>query len=58
MTHELLPSTILVRFNGHDLRFRKLMDSSRRNALGWTPKTDLLEGLALTYRDFQKGRAI
>jgi len=33
---------------------RKLMDSSRLNALGWTPTITLADGLALAYRDFQK----
>ncbi|MGE4489894.1 MAG: GDP-L-fucose synthase family protein [Kiritimatiellales bacterium] len=31
---------------------RKLMDSSRINALGWTPKVPLREGIALAYQDF------
>jgi len=31
---------------------RKLMDSSRLNALGWTPKIDLREGIARAYQDF------
>lgn len=31
---------------------RKLMDSSRINALGWAPKVSLREGLALAYQDF------
>ena len=31
---------------------RKLMDSSRLKALGWTPKTELRAGLALAYQDF------
>lgn len=31
---------------------RKLMDSSRLNALGWRPKVDLREGIALAYQDF------
>ncbi|HSW13473.1 MAG TPA: GDP-L-fucose synthase [Solimonas sp.] len=31
---------------------RKLMDSSRLNALGWQATTSLEEGLALAYRDF------
>jgi GDP-L-fucose synthase len=31
---------------------RKLMDSSRVNALGWQPKVSLLEGLARAYEDF------
>lgn len=33
---------------------RKLMDSSRLNSLGWVPKTNLPDGLAIAYRDFQK----
>lgn len=33
---------------------RKLMDSSRLNSLGWTPKTSLAEGLAVAYMDFQE----
>ena len=33
---------------------RKLMDSSRLFALGWTPKIPLEEGIALAYEDFQK----
>ena len=33
---------------------RKLMDSSRLNSLGWTPKTSLAEGLAVAYKDFQE----
>jgi len=31
---------------------RKKMDSSRLNALGWTPKIDLQQGLATAYQDF------
>lgn len=31
---------------------RKLMDSSRINALGWTPKVSLKEGIARAYQDF------
>jgi GDP-L-fucose synthase len=31
---------------------RKLMDSSRINALGWSPKVDLKEGIARAYQDF------
>lgn len=31
---------------------RKLMDSSRINALGWRPKVDLDAGLEIAYRDF------
>ncbi|MBC8206026.1 MAG: GDP-L-fucose synthase [Kiritimatiellales bacterium] len=31
---------------------RKLMDSSRINALGWTPKVSLKEGIAKAYADF------
>jgi GDP-L-fucose synthase len=33
---------------------RKLMDSTRLNALGWQAKVDLAEGLALAYQDFQE----
>lgn len=33
---------------------RKLMDSSRLNALGWQAKQSLEEGLALAYQDFLK----
>jgi GDP-L-fucose synthase len=31
---------------------RKLMDSTRLNALGWQAKVDLKAGLALAYQDF------
>jgi GDP-L-fucose synthase len=31
---------------------RKLMDSSRINALGWRPSITLKRGLELTYQDF------
>jgi GDP-L-fucose synthase len=33
---------------------RKLMDSSKLNALGWTPKTSLKEGIRLAYEDYLK----
>jgi len=33
---------------------RKLMDSSRLNSLGWTPKFELEEGLTLTYENYVK----
>ena len=33
---------------------RKLMDSSRLNALGWQAKIDLEQGLALAYQDFMQ----
>lgn len=33
---------------------RKLLDSSRLNALGWRPTLDLEKGLDLAYKDFQK----
>lgn len=33
---------------------RKLMDSSRLNNMGWSPKTGLAAGLALAYQDFLK----
>lgn len=31
---------------------RKLMDSSRLNALGWRPRVPLEEGIALAYEDY------
>lgn len=31
---------------------RKLMDSTRLNALGWTPKVNLIKGLSFAYKDF------
>jgi GDP-L-fucose synthase len=31
---------------------RKLMDSSRLNALGWRPTTSLEDGLKVSYKDF------
>jgi len=31
---------------------RKLIDSSRLNKIGWSPKVDLIEGLKLAYADF------
>jgi GDP-L-fucose synthase len=34
---------------------RKLLDSSRLNALGWQSRTSLRDGLAATYRDFLQG---
>ena len=33
---------------------RKLLDSSRAQALGWTPRIDLRKGLAATYAEFLK----
>jgi GDP-L-fucose synthase len=33
---------------------RKLMDSSRLNAMGWRAHIDLEQGLTLAYRDFLK----
>lgn len=36
---------------------RKLMDSSRLNALGWRANVALEEGLAMAYADFQKNHA-
>jgi GDP-L-fucose synthase len=36
---------------------RKLMDSTRLNALGWQAKVSLEEGLELAYADFQKNSA-
>lgn len=34
---------------------RKLMDISKLNALGWSPKISLQEGIRLAYADFLKG---
>lgn len=31
---------------------RKLMDSTRMRELGWAPRTDLADGIALAYQDF------
>ena len=31
---------------------RKLMESSRLNALGWQAKVDMEQGLALAYQDY------
>jgi GDP-L-fucose synthase len=36
---------------------RKLMDSSRLNALGWQARIELTEGLQLAYQDFVKNHA-
>ncbi len=36
---------------------RKLMDSGRLNALGWRPRIELEEGLALAYQDFLEHHA-
>lgn len=36
---------------------RKLMDSSRLNAMGWSPRIGLAEGIADSYRDFLAGAA-
>ena len=36
---------------------RKLMDSTRINALGWAARVDMAEGLRLAYRDFVTGLA-
>lgn len=37
-----------------DGTMRKLMDSSKMNALGWSAKTDFEDGLKLAYNDFLK----
>lgn len=37
---------------------RKLMDSSRLNALGWQANVSLEQGLCLSYADFQKNHTI
>ena len=44
--------TINFDVNKPDGTPRKLMDSSRLNALGWTPRVDLEAGLKLAYADF------
>jgi len=31
---------------------RKLMDSSRINSLGWTPKISLVDGVKMTYQAY------
>lgn len=36
---------------------RKWMDSSKLNALGWIPKFNLQQGLAIAYSDFVKSKA-
>jgi GDP-L-fucose synthase len=36
---------------------RKLMDSSKLNALGWQPKIALEEGLKAAYADFLQNEA-
>jgi GDP-L-fucose synthase len=36
---------------------RKLMDNSLIRSLGWSPKVDLAEGIARTYRDFLAAKA-
>lgn len=35
---------------------RKLLDVSRLNALGWSPKVTLKEGISLAYKDFLSGK--
>ena len=37
---------------------RKLMDSSRLSALGWSPKVDLQTGLARTVADFRTAATV
>ena len=34
---------------------KKLMDSKKLRALGWTPSIDLESGLIMTYQDFLRG---
>lgn len=36
---------------------RKLMDSTRLQQLGWVPRTELKEGLAMAYQDFQNNQS-
>jgi GDP-L-fucose synthase len=36
---------------------RKLMDSTRLNALGWQPQVNLEQGLALAYQDFMQQKS-
>lgn len=36
---------------------RKLLDSTRINDLGWEPKTDIEQGLTMTYQDFIQTQA-
>ena len=38
----------------HDGAPRKLMDSTRLNALGWQAKMNLEQGLAMAYQDFMQ----
>ncbi len=40
--------------NKPDGTSRKLMDSSRINSMGWRPKTNIRQGLAMTYEDAKK----
>ena len=35
---------------------RKMLDASRLQQLGWQAKTELRDGLALTYESFLKGK--
>ena len=37
---------------------RKLMDSTRLNALGWQAQVNLEQGLALAYQDFIKQKSL
>jgi GDP-L-fucose synthase len=46
------PGQIIFDVNQPDGAPRKLMDSSRLNALGWQAKVGLQEGLQLAYQDF------
>lgn len=37
---------------------RKLLDTSRISALGWTPSVDLRRGIAIAYEDFQQRQQV
>lgn len=54
----------IVEFNG-ELIFnnqlngtpRKLIDSSKINSLGWKPKTNFIDGIKISYKDFLENKA-
>jgi GDP-L-fucose synthase len=49
------PGTIEFDATKPDGTLRKLMDVGRLNAMGWTARTDMREGLARAYQDFTTG---